>query len=78
MADSPYNTYKQKGLPPGPIEAPGDDAIQAALNPADGPWFFYVTVNLETGETKFTDDYDEFLEFKQEFQEYCETQSDRC
>ncbi len=78
VADSPYNTYTQKGLPPTPIEAPGDDAIQAALHPEEGPWFFYVTVNLKTGETKFTDDYDEFLEFKQEYQEYCDTQSDRC
>jgi UPF0755 protein len=78
VADSPYNTYKQKGLPPGPIEAPGDDSIQAALHPADGPWFFYVTVNLKTGETKFTDSYDEFLQFKQELQDYCDTQSDRC
>ena len=68
----------QKGLPPGPIEAPGDAAIDAAANPADGPWFFYVTVNLRTGETKFTDDYDEFLGFKRELDEYCATQSDRC
>jgi peptidoglycan lytic transglycosylase G len=78
VADSPYNTYTQKGLPPTPIEAPGDDSIQAALHPAEGPWFFYVTVNLKTGETKFTDDYDEFLEFKDEYEEYCETQSERC
>jgi UPF0755 protein len=78
VADNPYNTYRQKGLPPGPIEAPGDASIQAALHPADGPWFFYVTVNLKTGETKFTDDYDEFLQFKDELQEYCDTQSDRC
>jgi UPF0755 protein len=78
VADSPYNTYTQKGLPPTPIEAPGDDSIAAALHPAEGPWFFYVTVNLKTGETKFTDDYDEFLEFKDEYQEYCETQSERC
>jgi UPF0755 protein len=75
--DSPYNTRKYAGLPPGPIEAPGDDAIAAAANPAEGPWFFYVTVDLKTGETKFTDDYDEFLEFKAELQEYCET-SDAC
>jgi UPF0755 protein len=78
VADSPYNTYTHKGLPPTPIEAPGDDSIQAALHPADGPWFFYVTVNLATGETKFTDSYQEFLTFKQEYQHYCDTQSDRC
>jgi UPF0755 protein len=78
VADSPYNLYTHKGLPPTPIEAPGDDAIQAALNPEDGPWFFYVTVNLATGETKFTDSYDEFLQFKAEYTDYCETQSDRC
>ena len=75
--DSPYNTRKNAGLPPGPIEAPGDEAIAAAAKPADGPWFFYVTTNLKTGETKFTEDYDEFLEFKGELQEYCQT-SDAC
>ena len=37
-----------------------------------------MTVNLATGETKFTDSYDEFLPFKAEYKEYCETQSDRC
>jgi peptidoglycan lytic transglycosylase G len=75
--DSPYNTYSHTGLPPTPIEAPGDDAIQAALHPADGNWLFYVTVNLKTGETKFTDDYDTFLEYTQEYDAYCET-SDAC
>ena len=78
VADSPYNTYTQPGLPPGPIESPGDEAIAAAANPAEGDWLFYVTVNLETAKTKFTDDYDEFLRFKQELDEYCDTQSDRC
>jgi UPF0755 protein len=78
VADSPYNTYKQTGLPPTPIEAPGDDAIAAAAHPADGDWLFYVTVNLKTGETKFTASYDEFLAFSQELDDYCATQSDRC
>lgn len=49
-----YNTYTHPGLPIGPIGAAGDLAIDAALHPADGPWFFFVTVNFETGETVFS------------------------
>ncbi len=75
--DTPYNTYTRVGLPPTPIEAPGDDAIAAAANPADGPWYYYVTVDLATGETKFAETYDEFLTFKDELTEYCTT-SDAC
>ena len=57
VADSPYNTYThRRACRPGPIEAPGEESIKAALNPEDGPWFFYVTTNLATGETKFTDE----------------------
>jgi UPF0755 protein len=78
VADSPYNTYKQKGLPPGPIEAPGQAAMEAALNPAKGTWFYYVTVNLATGETKFATTPEEFQQYKDELDEYCQTQSDRC
>jgi|tagenome__1003787_1003787.scaffolds.fasta_scaffold20816436_2 UPF0755 protein len=75
--DSPYNTYQHAGLPPGPINSPGDDAIDAALHPAKGDWYYYVTVNLRTGETKFGNTYQDFLGFKQEFKQYC-TKSDRC
>jgi UPF0755 protein len=78
VADSPYNTYTNQGLPPGPIATVSAGALEAALKPADGPWFFYVTVNLKTGLTKFTDDPDEFQRFKAQLDEYCDTQSDRC
>ncbi|MCM1012549.1 endolytic transglycosylase MltG [Brevibacterium sp. XM4083] len=56
-SDSPYNTYKAKGLPPGPINSPSAGAVDAALNPADGSWQFFVAVNPDTGETKFADTY---------------------
>lgn len=41
--DSPYNTYKHAGLPPGPICNPGLDALYAALHPADTKYLFYLT-----------------------------------
>lgn len=52
-----YNTYLYPGLPIGPISAPGSVAIDAALNPADGKWFYFSTINLETGETVFSETY---------------------
>ncbi|MCU1571877.1 MAG: hypothetical protein JWR33_2618 [Naasia sp.] len=56
---NPYNTYVHPGLPVGPISNPGDLAIDAALHPADGPWLFFVTVDLETGQTVFSETIDE-------------------
>jgi UPF0755 protein len=53
-ASNPYNTYVHPGLPVGPIGAPGDAAIDAALHPADGPWLYFVLINGETGETTFS------------------------
>jgi UPF0755 protein len=50
-----YNTYTHDGLPIGPIAGAGDLAIDAALHPVDGPWIFFVTVNLDTGETLFSE-----------------------
>lgn len=42
VADSPYNTYTQPGLPPGPIGSPGAAALEATLYPADDPAMFFV------------------------------------
>jgi UPF0755 protein len=58
-SDSPYNTRKVAGLPPGPISAPGQAALEAALSPADGPWLYYVLAD-EDGHHFFTDSEDEF------------------
>jgi len=52
-ADNPYNTYFYDGLPAGPIALSGDLALDAALNPAEGPWLYFVTWNMATGETLF-------------------------
>jgi UPF0755 protein len=62
-ADSPYNTRHRAGLPPTPIASPGRASIEAALNPADGPWRWYV-LSSPDGHHTFTDDYDEFLQLK--------------
>ncbi|MDX3103008.1 endolytic transglycosylase MltG [Nonomuraea angiospora] len=50
---SPYNTYLHLGLPPGPITNPGDHAIEAALNPAKGPWLYFVATDPKSNVTKF-------------------------
>lgn len=42
VADNPYNTYTQPGLPPGPIGSPGRRALEAALNPVDTDYMFFV------------------------------------
>ena len=64
-SSSKYNTYKYKGLPPGPIGSPGSAALTATITPAPGSWLYFVTV--APGDTRFTDKYSEFLKFKAEF-----------
>lgn len=57
--DNPWNTYLHDGLPIAPISAPGALAIDAALHPATGKWLYFCTINLETGETVFSNTYAE-------------------
>lgn len=65
---SPYNTRRNAGLPPTAIAAPGRAALAAALNPADGPWIFYVRDPDESrtppGGHFFTDSAREFAQVK--------------
>ena len=67
--DSLYNTYANKGLPPTPINSPGDAAIEAALNPAKGEWLYFVAVGPNSTETKFAKTYERFLKLKQQFRD---------
>lgn len=62
---SPYNTYLNKGLPPGPIANPGIDSIKAALAPAPVDYLYYVLTSPD-GRHTFTRNYAEFLKAKQQ------------
>ena len=75
---SPYNTYVHTGLPPGPINAPGQASLEAAATPEDGDWLYFVTVNLDTGETKFAETYEEHEANVREFQAWCQANTGRC
>ncbi|MEV0868251.1 endolytic transglycosylase MltG [Brachybacterium paraconglomeratum] len=68
--DSPYNTYLKDGLPPGPIAAPGAQALDAAADPPEGDWLYFVAVNTDTGETKFASTWAEHEKNVKEWQEW--------
>jgi hypothetical protein len=61
LIDTPYNTYMYAGLPPTPIGSPSTDAIDAAANPADEDWMFYV-VDSRTGDVLFATTFEEHQE----------------
>jgi len=67
---NPYNTYLYAGLPPGPIASPGAAAIEAAVKPADTKYLFFVTVNTDTGETKYAQKYPQHQKNVKEFQKW--------
>nr|WP_202232502.1 endolytic transglycosylase MltG [Streptomyces sp. SN-593] len=63
--DSPYNTYKNQGLPPGPIGNPGADALKAAMSPDSGNWWYFISLDGKT--TKFTQTKAEFDKLYQQY-----------
>ena len=58
--ESPYNTYRRTGLPPGPINSPGEASMQAAVDPEPGPWLYFVVIDKQ-GNSAFSESYEEFL-----------------
>ncbi|MDY0339993.1 MAG: endolytic transglycosylase MltG [Coriobacteriia bacterium] len=65
--ETPYNTYLHEGLPAGPISNPGLRALQAAAQPAETDYLYYVLTGADGSQT-FTATYDEFLEAKRQGQ----------
>lgn len=78
---SDWNTYYVKGLPKGPITSPSKKSLEAALNPAQGNWTFFVVVNLDTGETVFSDNATDHAAASQRLQDWCKASQanrDKC
>jgi UPF0755 protein len=74
----PYDTYVIQGLPPGPIGNPGRASIDAAANPTEGPWYFFVTVNLDTGETLFAETFAEHQANDRLRVQWCQDNPGKC
>ena len=66
LINSPYNTYKHYGLPPGPINNPGSEAMSAAAHPLAGDWLYFITV--APFDTRFTNNLDQFNTWKVEYE----------
>lgn len=75
--DNPWNTYVVSALPVGPISNPGDLAIDAALNPAPGDWLYFVTWNMDTGETIFSTTYAEHEQGIEKWHDWCSANDNR-
>lgn len=77
-ANNPYNTYVHPGLPPGPIGSPGPQAVAAAAHPTANDYLYWVTVNLDTGETKFAKTYAEHQANVAQYEQWCGANPGKC
>ncbi len=72
--ESPYNTYINQGLPPGPICCPGLASIEAALYPDETDYLYFVVSDKLDGTQKFSSDYNQFLKDKEDYYNALEQQ----
>jgi UPF0755 protein len=77
-ASNPYNTYANAGLPPGPIGSPGKTAIDAAARPKTNDYLYWVTINLDTKETKFSRTLAEHNVYVEQYNAWCMANVGRC
>lgn len=75
---NPYNTYANPGLPVGPIGSPGKTAIDAAAKPTPNDYLYWVTINLDTKETKFSKTLAEHSRYVEEYNAWCGANPGRC
>lgn len=75
---NPYNTYANPGLPPGPIGSPGKTAIDAAAKPKTNDYLYWVTINLDTKETKFSKTLAEHNTYVEQYNAWCMANAGRC
>lgn len=75
---NPYNTFAKAGLPVGPIGSPKVKAVDAAAKPQANPYYFWVTVNLDTGETLYATTLAEHNANVLKYQAWCQANSGRC
>lgn len=75
---NPYNTYQHAGLPAGPIGSPGTKALNAAANPTPNNYLYWVTVNLDTGETKFSSTYAQHQVYAKQYEQWCQANAGKC
>ncbi|KRE78417.1 endolytic transglycosylase MltG [Arthrobacter sp. Soil763] len=73
-----YNTYANVGLPVGPIGSPGKRAIDAAAKPKKNDYLYWVTINLDTKETKFSKTLAEHNGYVAKYNAWCEANPGRC
>lgn len=73
-----YNTYANTGLPAGPIGSPGKTAIDAAAKPTPNDYLYWVTINLDTKETKFSKTLAEHSTYVEQYNAWCAANAGRC